>query len=238
MRTTRIPGLWAPCVLALALWALAGTAAAQGGDWLSSFNAGRTSAQRSGQALLVIVTQDGCSDCDRLYSLLRQGQVQSALGNAVKVRLDYPTNSALADRLGVTATPTVLVFSPESNYRSIVYRKVGSPTSGELVSLGRRIDGMARSGSSDAERAVASTASRDQGRNTSERQAASRSGLPQIPRQRQAALRAPRTPAAYRGEYRPWETDVYGYQRTATSAGYYGYEYRRNDSPQGYRTYY
>ncbi|MBX7247180.1 MAG: thioredoxin family protein [Candidatus Sumerlaeaceae bacterium] len=134
-------GIWARAVLAgLILIFPAGAMALEGfyGEWSSALNA----AKSSGKPLFVVFAHEGCPECAKLESVLAGERARQALDNAVKLLLEYSDYPQLADRYNVSATPTLILLSPDSNWTRCVYRDVGSQSVAEILAIGRRIDSM------------------------------------------------------------------------------------------------
>ena len=88
--------------------------------------------------MVAVFEQSGCPDCARMNQSLASNRARQALRNTIRVRLQYHSNESLADRFGISATPTLLVFAPGKT-NDPIFREVGSMTVDQLVSLGRSL---------------------------------------------------------------------------------------------------
>lgn len=119
---------------------LAGAPAWAAGNWFSDWTKATGAAKQDGKALVAVFSSAGCPECAKMESAMSDRKAQSALGKAVKVRLEFSEHRDLASRFGVTATPTLLVFSPDTGFSSYVYREDGVMRVGEIVALGRTMN--------------------------------------------------------------------------------------------------
>jgi hypothetical protein len=133
--------LWQARLLAGLLLAVAPACLAQG--WYGSWSAAVDASKKSGKPLIAVFEQDGCPECQRMESALQSGKARSALRNAVKVRLEYNDARGLAERFGVRATPTLMLFAPDSGFGDCLFREEGAMSVSALVRLGRNVDGLA-----------------------------------------------------------------------------------------------
>ena len=123
-------------LLILVMASLAVTAGAQ-----TSYNSWSAAVQASrsrGLPMVAVFEQSGCPDCARMNQSLASNRARQALRNTIRVRLQYHSNESLADRFGISATPTLLVFAPGKT-NDPIFREVGSMTVDQLVSLGRSL---------------------------------------------------------------------------------------------------
>ena len=124
-------------LLIVALTLSAGFASAQSlySSWSSAVNASRS----SGKPIMVVFEQNGCPDCSRMNRNLSASQARQALSNVIRVRLEYRSNQSLADRFGISATPTTLVFAP-NNTSDPIFREVGAMSVEAIAGLGRSLN--------------------------------------------------------------------------------------------------
>jgi thioredoxin-related protein len=118
------------------------TANASADGWLRDYSSAAAAARESGRPLLLIFEQEGCPDCERLEEVLRMSTAETALRNAVKVKLDYSSYPRLADQFNISATPTIVLLQYTDGAFRTVYRSVGSLQAAAIASLGRRIDSL------------------------------------------------------------------------------------------------
>ena len=104
----------------------------------SSWSAAVQASRSRGLPIVAVFEQSGCPDCSRMNQALASGRTRQALRNTIRVRLQYHSNQSLADRFGISATPTLLVFAPGKTDDPI-FREVGSMSVDQLVSLGRSL---------------------------------------------------------------------------------------------------
>ncbi|PKO20071.1 hypothetical protein CVU37_00975 [candidate division BRC1 bacterium HGW-BRC1-1] len=132
-------------LLIVALSLSAGMAGAQ--SLYSSWSSAASASRSSNKAMMVVFEQNGCPDCSRMNKNLSASQSRQALKNVIRVRLEYRSNQSLADRFGIGATPTTLVFAP-GNTSNPVFREVGAMSIDAIAGLGRSLN--SRYGSSAA----------------------------------------------------------------------------------------
>jgi len=138
-------------ILAIAACLMAGLASpclAQG--WYGSWGGAVEASKRTGMPLIAVFEQEGCPDCARMNSALRSGRVQGALRNAIKVRVEYGSARSIAERYNIRATPTLLLFSPDSGFGDCLFREEGSMSVSELMRLGKSVDSLAAKASPKA----------------------------------------------------------------------------------------
>lgn len=123
-------------LLTIVMATLAVTAGAQ--STYSSWSAAVQASRSRGLPIVAVFEQSGCPDCSRMNQALASGRTRQALRNTIRVRLQYHSNQSLADRFGISATPTLLVFAPGKTDDPI-FREVGSMSVDQLVSLGRSL---------------------------------------------------------------------------------------------------
>lgn len=133
---------WMTVALVAVITAIAAPRPAMGQGWYSSWGAGVSAAKSSGKPMIVVFEQEGCPDCARMNSVMAGGRVRQALRNAVKVRLEYNDNRNIGSRFGINATPTLLLFSPDTGFGDFLFREEGAMSAGALVSLGRQVDSL------------------------------------------------------------------------------------------------
>ncbi len=143
MKGSMLHWMAAICVAILTAVASPQPAAAQG--WYSSWGAGVSASKSSGRPLIVIFEQEGCPECEKMNGAMAGGRVRQALRNAIKVRLEYNDNRPLGSRFGINATPTLLLFSPDTGFGDFLFREEGAMSSGALVALGRQVDSLVHS---------------------------------------------------------------------------------------------
>ena len=95
--------------------------------------------------MMVVFEQNGCPDCSRMNRNLSASQARQALNNVIRVRLEYRSNQTLADRFGIGATPTTLVFAP-NNPSDPIFREVGAMSVDAIAGLGRSLNSRYGSG--------------------------------------------------------------------------------------------
>lgn len=126
-------------LIAVALVAL-GVTTAQGRSlpgWSENMDMGVSQA-RSGKAPLVVVfASNTCHACQKYEQVLARQTTSQMLRGAVKVKLELSNNPELANRFGVTHTPTTLVFTPDTSYAAPVYSETGALNAAQLKTLSR-----------------------------------------------------------------------------------------------------
>ena len=127
---------------------LASPCLAQG--WYGSWGGAVEHPSARGMPLIAVFEQEGCPDCARMNSALRSGRVQGALRNAIKVRVEYGSARSIAERYNIRATPTLLLFSPDSGFGDCLFREEGSMSVSELMRLGKSVDSLAAKASPKA----------------------------------------------------------------------------------------
>ena len=120
--------------IVMATLAVAAGAQTTYNSWSAAVQASRS----RGLPIVAVFEQSGCPDCSRMNQALASGRTRQALRNTIRVRLQYHSNQSLADRFGISATPTLLVFAPGKTDDPI-FREVGSMSVDQLVSLGRSL---------------------------------------------------------------------------------------------------
>lgn len=105
-------------------------------------------AQRENKPLVALFAREGCDDCAVMERTLQQSGAVSALSRAVKVRVEFGAQPEIAAQYGVSATPTLLVFTPDTGYSTYVAREDGAASLSTIVALGRVIGASSASTSS------------------------------------------------------------------------------------------
>jgi hypothetical protein len=136
--------------LTVACIALALPASGASSGWYSSYSKAKAAAKRDGRPLLTIVVHEGCPECARMDSALASSRARNALRNAVKCRVEFMSNPQLVNSLGVTLTPTLIVYS--HSHGGEVYRSVGAMSVSGIADVGRSIDSLVTRSGDDDER--------------------------------------------------------------------------------------
>lgn len=82
--------------------------------WGTDFAAAERAAQAKGRPMLVGFFMKNCPPCRAMdRDVLDESKVKDALNSFVTVKVDIDQQIAVAERFGVSATPTFLVVSPK-----------------------------------------------------------------------------------------------------------------------------
>lgn len=110
-------------------------------SWHRTWDRGAPAAVRANRALMVLAVQDGCSECNRTVETLESLSGKRGLFPGRECLLLDVGGSAVAlntaQQMGITRTPTLVVYRPSEGQLVEVGRKSGSLSARDVARLDR-----------------------------------------------------------------------------------------------------
>lgn len=110
--------------------------------WYKTWNSAEAAAKKRSRPMIAMFVKNGCPQCEAMLKNTKSAKVRSALKSAVKAMLEVDENPDLTSQFSVSATPTLLLFTPDAGYQDYVYREEGAMSESSLVTLGETVNSL------------------------------------------------------------------------------------------------